>query len=115
MANGDFHFYLDNDTVSKMKPVNGEVIIQLRDDRNIHNGIHIVNYAPLVPDRGLVVAVSDDSKYPELTVGSKVVFEKYMGRKIFTEDKTFLIIHEDHIFAILDNDADVGIKYDTTY
>lgn len=113
MSNLDFHYYMDNDMVSHLKPMNGQIIVQLRDDRDKHDSIILPTFGkPLVPDRGVVYAVSDDRKEKNIVVGSKVVFEKYMGKKIFTEDKTFLILHEDHIYLILPDDADVGIKYD---
>ena len=108
----EYHFEMDKEQVDNLKPMNNHVVLELKDDRKMHNGILLVKMTPLIPDRGVVIKISDSMKNEEVKVGSKVVFEKYMGRKIFTKDRTYLILHEDHLFCVLPDDADVGIKYD---
>lgn len=113
MANEElYHLYMDEEMFSKLKPKSKHVIIQIKDDRKQHNGIYLAKVSPVIPDKGSVVKVADDLKEEDIKVGSKAIFERYVGRKIFTEKETYLILHEDYILALLPDDADVGIKYD---
>jgi co-chaperonin GroES (HSP10) len=109
-----FHIYLEKEKLIKLRPVNKQVIVKLKDDRGEHNGIlTVAKINPLIPDRGLVIAIAEDLENKEIVIGSKVIFEKYMGKKIFTDDnETYLIINEEHIHCILPDDFDIGIKYD---
>lgn len=111
MADRDFHFYLSDEEFDTLRPVGGQVLIELKDDRRVSKGgVLLVNHLnPLVPDKGIVIGIGDD--VDDIEVEQKIIFEKYMGRKVYVgpKEKEYLLLNQDHIMAILPQESDIGI------
>lgn len=93
-------------------PTQDNIVIllpEVKKDKTTKSGIVVAGGAQEdMPDTGIVQAVGPGrtlmngmDKTPGITPGQKVVFNKFAGTKIQDGEKTFLIIKENDILAII--------------
>jgi len=94
----------------KIQPLNDRVLIErLEDETRSQGGIIIPDTAKEKPIRGKVVAAGPGEKLEaggrkpmSVSEGDVVIYGKYAGTEVKIEGKTFLLVREDEIFAIVD-------------
>lgn len=92
-----------------LKPLGDRVIITVdSEEEKTVGGIVLASNAKEKPQTGTVVSVGDGAvlengtKVPmTISAGDKVMFDKYAGTEVKDEDKTFLVVHEKDIIAIV--------------
>ena len=83
-----------------LKPfVNRVIITKSEEEKKTASGIYIPDTATEKPLTGVVNAVG--SKVTELKEGDKVVFGKYSGTEVKVEEKSYLIMKEEEVLAVL--------------
>ena len=88
----------------KIKPLADRVIVEPEAaEEKTAGGIIIPDTAKERPLKGTVIAVGNGKKDEPLTVkkGDKVLYGKFSGTEISFEEKTYLIMKEQDIYAIL--------------
>ena len=65
------------------------------------SGIIIPDTAKEKPDSGTVIAVG--GKVIDITKGDKVLYRKYAGTEVSNEGKTYLVMKQDDVIAIVEN------------
>lgn len=65
------------------------------------SGIIIPDTAKEKPDLGTVIAVG--GKVTDITKGDKVLYRKYAGTEVSNEGKTYLVMKQDDVIAIVEN------------
>ncbi len=91
-------------TKISIKPLADRVIIEsAAAEEKTAGGIIIPDTAKEKPQRGIVVAVGPGKKDEPLTVkvGDNVLYGKYAGTELTHEGKTYLIMRESDIVAIV--------------
>lgn len=63
------------------------------------SGIIIPDTAKEKPDSGTVIAVG--GKVTDITIGKKVLYRKYAGTEVSNEGKTYLVMKQDDVIAIV--------------
>lgn len=92
---------------AKVKPIAGtqnRVLVEpYPSEEETSGGIVIPDTAKEKPQKGKVVAVSDDLKDEQATVkeGTDVIYGKYAGTEFSFDGKDYLIMRESDIYAIL--------------
>ena len=91
-----------------LKPLGDRVIVKpLEQDEVTASGIYLPDTAKEKPQRGRVIAVGDgrwaDGKRVALDVseGDEVIYSKYGGTEVSTEDGDVLVLSEHDILAIV--------------
>lgn len=92
-----------------IKPLADRILIQPAEaETKTQSGIYIPDNAKEKPMQGTVVAVGTGRKSdkgeviaPEVKVGDKVLYGKYSGTEINVDSKSYLIVKESDILAIL--------------
>lgn len=64
-------------------------------------GIIIPDTAKEKPDSGTVIAVG--GKVTDIAEGNKVLYRKYAGTEVSNEGKTYLVMKQDDVTAIVEN------------
>ena len=88
----------------KIKPLADRVIVEPEAaEEKTAGGIIIPDTAKERPLKGTVIAAGNGKKDEPLTVkkGDKVLYGKFSGTEISFEEKTYLIMKEQDIYAIL--------------
>lgn len=87
-----------------IKPIGDRIVVEaaLPEDKT-PSGIIIPNAAIEKPQRGTVIAVGDGRKDEPMTVkaGDEILYGKYAGTDITYEGKSYLIMRESDVYAIL--------------
>lgn len=87
-----------------IKPLGDRVLIEpIEAETKTQSGIIIPDSAKEKPQKGKVVAVGNGTKDQSLTVkdGDLVLYAKYAGTEINHEGKSFLIMRESDILAVI--------------
>lgn len=92
-----------------IKPLADRILIEPAEaETKTQSGLFIPDNAKEKPMQGKVVAVGNGKKNdqgaviaPEIKVGDVVLYGKYSGTEVSVEGKTYLIVKESDIFAIL--------------
>lgn len=92
-----------------LKPLGDRVILSINsEEEETVGGIVLASSAKEKPQTGEVIAVGDGTmtqdgtKLPmNVSVGDKVLFDKYAGSEVTDEDKKYLVLHEKDIIAIV--------------
>ena len=93
-----------------LKPLGDRVVIERHEQENkTVGGIVLANNAKEKPQTGTVVAVGagrtlDNGKTltPSVKKGDKVLFDKYAGTSVKYEGKSYLVLHDKDLVAIVD-------------
>ncbi|WGH24742.1 MAG: co-chaperone GroES [Candidatus Shikimatogenerans bostrichidophilus] len=89
-----------------IKPLNDRVLVEpLPVENKTSTGIIIPETAKEKSQEGIVIAVGNGKNNSKMTVkvGNKVLFGKYSGTEIKINNKVYLIMYENDIFAIINN------------
>jgi chaperonin GroES len=87
-----------------IKPLGDRVLIEpIEAETKTASGIIIPDSAKEKPQKGKVVAVGNGSKDQPLTVkeGDTVLYAKYAGTELNHDGKTYLIMRESDILAVI--------------
>ena len=87
-----------------IKPLADRVLVEPAEaEQKTASGIIIPDTAKEKPQKGVVVAVGNGTKDVTMTVkvGDNVLYGKYYGTEISYEGKTYLIMRESDIYAII--------------
>lgn len=93
----------------KMKPLADRVLIEPAEaETKTQSGLYIPDNAKEKPMQGKVVAVGPGKKNDkgeviamDVKVGDSVLYGKYSGTEVTADGKSYLIVRESDIFAIL--------------
>ncbi|GAA6237799.1 co-chaperone GroES [Apilactobacillus micheneri] len=93
-----------------LKPLGDRVVIETQnEEEKTVGGIVLANNAKEKPQTGKVIAVGsgrilDNGKTlePSVKAGDKVLFDKYAGTSVDYDGKSYLILHDKDIVAIID-------------
>lgn len=97
--------------MNKIKPTGLNVLIEIFDCRDESRGgvsLIVTNQDPLLPDRGICIEKSD--AIDVISVGDKILFEKYQGVKLEEDGRKFVLIDLRYCQAILPEDSDITIR-----
>lgn len=94
----------------KVRPLHDRVLVQrIETEEQVSGGIIIPDSAKEKPQEAAVAAVGpgkvndDGSRSPmDVKVGDRVLIGKYSGSEIKVDDKDFVILREDEIFAVVE-------------
>ena len=86
----------------KIKPLGKRILIkQIEQEEVTKSGIVLPGTASKEkPIIGKVLAVG--KKIEEISVGDKVIFEKYAGTEVKDGEETYLILEKDNVLAIVE-------------
>ncbi len=90
--------------MEKIKPLGNRVLIEPSpSESKTASGIIIPDTAQEKPLKGVVVSVGDGKKDEPMTVkaGDSVLYGKFSGTEFVFESKTFIIMKESEIYAII--------------
>lgn len=87
-----------------IKPLADRVVIEPKEaETKTASGLYIPDTAKEKPQQGKVVAAGPGKKDEpmELKVGDVVLYGKYAGTEVTVDDKTYLIMKQSDVLAIL--------------
>ncbi len=85
----------------KVKPLKDRVFVRYaEEEERTAGGIYVPETAKEKPQKGTVEAVGSEVK--EVKVGNTILFDKYSGSKIKSNDVEYLIIKEEDILGIVE-------------
>lgn len=89
----------------KLVPLGDRVVLkQLKAEETTKSGIVLPGQAQEKPQQAEVVAVgpgTDDVKM-EVKIGNKVIYSKYAGTEVKSDDDEFIIVKQEDILAIVE-------------
>lgn len=97
------------EVLDMLQPIGDRVIIEIKAqaEKNI-GGIVLAENAKQKPTEGKVVAVgtgrildNGEKVAPVVKEGDTVMFDKYAGTKIEYDEKSYLVMHENDLLAII--------------
>lgn len=95
----------------RLKPLHDRVLVKrMEEEEKTKGGIIIPDTAKEKPIKGEVIAVgpgklSNEGKRmePSVSVGNKVMFNKYAGTEVKIEGEEHLVMREDDIIALIED------------
>lgn len=95
---------------TKIKPIGDRVLVEPHAGKeNIKNGIVIPETAKEKPQEGEIIAVGTGKTTETgskiefaVKVGDTVIFSKYGGTEVKVDDRSFLVMREEDILAVLE-------------
>lgn len=87
-----------------------KVIIEVFDKRHISKGgieLPVTKNNSFVPFMGILISKGNAVDI-DVPIGSKVIFEKYVGDVVDYDGRKFLSLHQSHVLAILPDTYDVS-------
>ncbi|UQS85067.1 co-chaperone GroES [Apilactobacillus apisilvae] len=93
-----------------LKPLGDRVVIETQnEEEKTVGGIVLANNAKEKPQTGKVLAVGDGrvlengkTLSPSVNIGDKVLFDKYAGTSVDYDGKSYLILHDKDIVAVIE-------------
>jgi len=87
-----------------IKPVNDRILIKQIEEENNFKNIIIPKNNSDKPDKGLILALSEKSKFlkNDFKIGDKILFNKYSGQILKFNKEEFILIKEEDVLAILE-------------
>jgi len=87
----------------KVKPLADRVIVRLeKNEAKTSGGIIIPDTAQEKTQQGKVIEVGDDKDVIKVSVGQKVMYDKYSGTQIKIDGEEYLIVKMSDILAIIE-------------
>jgi chaperonin GroES len=87
----------------KIKPLADRVMVKLeKNEAKTAGGIIIPDTAQEKTQTGSVVAVGDDTEVIKVSVGQKVMYDKYAGTQIKIDNEEHLILKMQDIIAVIE-------------
>ena len=87
-----------------IKPLADRVLVEpAADETTTISGISIPDTAQEKPQKGIIIAVGNGTKYHDMTVkvGDNVLYGKYAGTELKLEGNDYLIMRESDLLAII--------------
>ena len=87
-----------------IKPLADRVLVEPKEaETKTAGGLYIPDNAKEKPQEGVVLAVGPGKKDEpmEVKVGDKVLYDKYAGTEVNAGDKTYMIMRQSDILAII--------------
>ena len=96
-----------------LKPIHDKVVIERTEaEEKTSGGIVLPDTAKDKPQQGKVIAVgpgrtldNGSVKEPGVKTGDKIIFSSYAGTEVKVEAKTYLILSEGEILAVIEGSA----------
>jgi len=87
----------------KVKPLADRVMVKLeKNEAKTAGGIIIPDTAQEKTQTGVVVAIGDDKEVIKVTVGQKVMYDKYAGTQVKIDGEEHLILKMSDIIAAVE-------------
>jgi len=87
----------------KIKPIGDRVLVKAEEgEEKTAGGIFIPQTAQEKTQTGVVEAIGDDKENIKVSVGQKVMYDKYAGTTIKVDGKEKLLLKSDDILAIIE-------------
>jgi len=87
----------------KVKPLADRVMVKLeKNEAKTAGGIIIPDTAQEKTQTGVVVAVGDDKEVIKVSVGQKVMYDKYAGTQVKIDGEEHLILKMSDIIAVVE-------------
>lgn len=87
----------------KVKPLADRVMVKLeKNEAKTSGGIIIPDTAQEKTQQGKVIEVGDDKDVIKVSVGQKVMYDKYSGTQIKIDGEEYLIVKMSDILAIIE-------------
>jgi chaperonin GroES len=87
----------------KIKPLADRVLVKMeKNEAKTAGGIIIPDTAQEKTQTGSVVAVGDDTEVIKVSVGQKVMYDKYAGTQIKVDNEEHLILKMQDIVAVIE-------------
>ncbi|MDR2053324.1 MAG: co-chaperone GroES [Treponema sp.] len=87
----------------KIKPLADRVMVKLeKNEAKTAGGIIIPDTAQEKTQTGSVIAVGDDTEVIKVSVGQKVMYDKYAGTQIKVDNEEHLILKMQDIIAVIE-------------
>jgi chaperonin GroES len=87
----------------KIKPLADRVLVKMeKNEAKTAGGIIIPDTAQEKTQTGSVVAVGDDTEVIKVSVGQKVMYDKYAGTQIKIDNEEHLILKMQDIVAVIE-------------
>lgn len=85
-----------------VRPLGSRVLVRVEQEENVtSSGLYVPDTAKEKPQRGVVVAVGDDSEMIKVAAGDRALFPKYTGTELRIEAVDHLIIECADLLAVL--------------
>ena len=96
-----------------IRPLHDRIVVQRFDEQQTaRNGIVIPDSAREKPQQGQVMAIGKGKRLDDgtivaldVTVGTRVLFGKYLGNEIQLDGVDYIIMREDDVLGVLDTAA----------
>lgn len=93
-----------------VRPLGSRVLVRVEQEENVtSSGLYVPDTAREKPQRGVVVAVGDDSEVIKVAAGDRVLFPKYTGTEIRIEAVDHLIIESADLLAVLQTSSPASV------
>ncbi len=87
----------------KVKPLGDRVLIKIEEaETKTASGLYIPQTAQEKTQTGVVEAVGDDKDLITVSVGQKVMYDKYAGTNLKIENDEYLVIRMQDIIAVVE-------------
>ena len=87
----------------KVKPLADRVMVKLeKNEAKTAGGIIIPDTAQEKTQTGVVVAIGDDKEVIKVSVGQKVMYDKYAGTQVKIDGEEHLILKMSDIIAVVE-------------
>ena len=87
----------------KVKPLADRVMVKLeKNEAKTAGGIIIPDTAQEKTQTGVIVAVGDDKEVIKVSVGQKVMYDKYAGTQVKIDGEEHLILKMSDIIAVVE-------------
>jgi chaperonin GroES len=87
----------------KLKPLQDRVLIKIEEgESKTSGGIFIPQTAQEKTQTGVVIAVGDDKDAIKVSVGQKVMYDKYAGTQVKVDGVEHLVVKMQDIIAVIE-------------
>ncbi len=87
----------------KIKPIGERVLVKtIKMEEKTSSGIILSNSENNNQNIGEVIALGEGEKLGKISVGNKIIYDKYAGNEVKDGDEKFLIVNAEDILAIVE-------------
>jgi chaperonin GroES len=93
-----------------VRPLGSRVLVRVEQEENVtSSGLYVPDTAREKPQRGVVVAVGDDSDVIKVAAGGRILFPKFTGTEIRIEAVDHLIIESADLLPVLQTASSASV------
>jgi chaperonin GroES len=93
-----------------VRPLGSRVLVRVEQEENVtSSGLYVPDTAREKPQRGVVVAVGDDSDVIKVAAGDRILFPKFTGTEIRIEAVDHLIIESADLLPVLQTASSASV------